>query len=315
MDQTIVQYKIRIPRPNKLITGLLFLCIAYFMDALGMSSYVWGIEQVNSSEKFDLLITYQAVLFLIVLIWLTYYIIKGINWSRYYLLIFVVISTPKLWFDGVPIFYYHSDAWFFKPGHSFYLTSYTASVIEFMHCLVPFAFIIIGLIFLFCKDSSGWFRQVKQSESYKKNTSNLIKASSICFYSAYGISILSYIIFLWIKIPSSSTFSFLYLLGFLLLIIISINFFFIYAISRGSKFVGIIYLIFIALTQISSSIHFTTYFLELHDLFLSARPYNLNFGSILGYIQIPLQLAGFILLFQNNIVKCFSKLLLNIHID
>jgi len=296
----------KITKPTKLLAGFLFLYLAYFMVVLSLISYVWGVEQANSSEKLDLLITYQTVLFLIVQIWLTFNIIKGINWSRYYLLIFIVAGIPKLWFDGVPVFYFHSSSWFFKHRHSFYIDFYKTTAIELIHGLVPFVFIIIGLIFLFCKDSSSWFKQVKQSGVYKKTISNSVKASSMCFYSAYGISILSYIIFLCVKIPSNSTFVFLYLLGFLLFIIISINIFFIYAINKGSKLVGIIYLVFVAVTQVSCYIHFTTHF-DLHDLFLAARPYNLGFGVILGYIQIPIQVTGFIFLFQNDIVKCFSK--------
>ena len=306
MGQAVVQNKI--PKPNKLLTGLLFLSIAYFMVVLSISSYVWGIEQVNSSEKLELLITYQTVLFLIVQIWLTYNIIKGINWSRYYLLIFVVVGIPKLWFDGVPFFYFHSGSWFFKAGHSFYIDFYKATAIELVHGLVPFVFVIIGLIFLFSKDSSNWFKQVKESGKHNKTMCKSVKVSSICFYSAYGISILSYIIFLCLKIPSDSSFIFLYLLAFLLFIIISINIFFIYAISNGSKLIGIIYLVFLTAAQISCYVNLTTYN-DVHNLFLAARPYNLVFGVILGYIQIPIQIAGFIFLFQNDIVKCFSKLL------
>jgi len=70
MEQTIVQYKI--PKPNKLLAGFLFLYISYFIVVLNLCSYIRGIEYVTDTAIFDLKITYQTILFLIVLVWLTY---------------------------------------------------------------------------------------------------------------------------------------------------------------------------------------------------------------------------------------------------
>jgi len=292
----------KMSKPNKLLAGFLFLYISYFIVVLNLCSYIRGIEHVTDTAIFDLEITYQTILFLIALVWLTYEIGKGSDWLRYYLLIFIIAAIPRLWFElGTNLF-------LLDMVPSFQLGVHKSSIIDLLHKIIPLVSAILGLLLLFSKDSSNWFKQVKQSNSYKKTISNSIKISSICFYFAYGITVLSYVIFLYEKIPSSRAFTFFYLLGCLLLSTCTINILFIYAISKGRKLLGIIYLMVIFISQLSCFIHLAAD-LNFYNTFLQARPYNFSFGMIFGFIQIPIQLIAFILFFQNDIINQFRKLL------
>jgi len=86
-------------------------------------------------------------------LWLTYLIFKGKNWARYYILIYIIVSV-------IPAACYHLYVNFFI--HS------RLSLENGIHLV----FVFMSFYFLFSKDSSLYFKQVKQSVSNKLRVGN-----------------------------------------------------------------------------------------------------------------------------------------------
>jgi len=84
-----------------------------------------------------------------------------------------------------------------------------------LHDIVEHFLIVLGLLLLFSKESSCWFKQVKQKESSKNIVSRKYKISSNFLYAALCINILKFII----------------------------------AVRKGSRLAGIIYIAFIIFTE------------------------------------------------------------------
>ena len=257
-------------KPGKLIAAFVFLFILYFIIILNMLK--WLIILPPHLTIFSTIIYFA--LFIAVVLWLTYLTYKGINWARFFLLYFYIINNILGFLQFI---------------------SYKFQIDLLLQYIIVHFLMVIAFLLLFSKESSSWFRQVKQIESRKNIISRKYKISSICLYTALCINILQFIPIL-SKKNIFVIFSLHYhcALHYCLSIIISINILFIIAIKKGSRLAGIIYIAFIILTGTNMLIY---------------ANFNNHFLSFWSIIVISIQVIAFIILFQTEIMGFYCKLI------
>jgi len=280
----------KINRPDKLVAAVIFLLIAQGTHILNVGIVLWYTPLLHYSGMNALITINFIVLNLTGTLWLTYLIFKGKNWARYYILIYIIVSV-------IPAACYHLYVNFFI--HS------RLSLENGIHLV----FVFMSFYFLFSKDSSLYFKQVKQSVSNKLRVGNHFRISSICFYVGYCISVLILMIDSYDGVFERILFSSSYLAEMffsadIIVMVITmimktgtVNILFIYAINKGSKIAGIIYLVAI----INST--FTKF------LFLGLSPMPERPLFSLWSLRVTIQVIGFILLFQKDVIYFLNKII------
>lgn len=278
----------RINRPDKLIAAIIFLLISQSMHILNVGIILWN-AQLHYSGM-NALITFNfIVLNLAGSLWLTYLVFKGKNWARYYILVYIIVSV-------MPASFYNM-----------YVNILSYPVLA-LHNGIHLAFVLISFYFLFSKNSSLWFKQLKQSVDRKLRVSNNFRISSICLYAAYIIAVLILMIDCYNgdfekELFNSNYLAEMFFSADLLVMVITmmmktgtVNILFIYSINKGSKLAGIIYLAAI----VNSTF---TFF-----LFLGYSPIPANPLFSLWSLRVTIQVIAFIVLFQKDVNLFFYKI-------
>jgi hypothetical protein len=262
----------RIEKPGKLIAALIFLYFSYFLHVLNRA-----IDLNNIPEIKHYYIANVMLVGLIVVIWITYLIINGKNWARYFLLIYCILLIPRLIND---LFNYIT----FEP-------------VTYAHQCVQLVFVLSGFSLLFSKDSSKWFKKVKLKKTKTHIVSWNYKISSICLYCSYSLGLSSIIILFSSRQAFDDYYSYLSYnyISFIfenIVVALALNVLFIQTIRNGSKLAGIIYF----------------------SLFILAA-YAKRYFLILGFVANPfffpwimriiLQIVAFVILFHKDIVTLF----------
>ena len=95
-------------------------------------------------------------------------------------MIFIIVGIPRLWFElGTNLF-------LLDMVPSFQLGVHKSSIIDLLHKIIPLVSAILGLLLLFSKDSSNWFKQAKQVNSYKKLSVIQLKFHRYAFRMIFG---------------------------------------------------------------------------------------------------------------------------------
>ena len=269
-------------KPDKFLAAIIFLSISYGLKVLNVGLLL--MTKVPHHLGYNVYLTSNFVILnLFALVWLTCLVWKGHNWARFYLLFFLIISRPGTIYN----LYYNLSS---EPIVSLY---------NFIHLV----FMIIGLYFLFCKDTSSWFKQIKKRERKKTSIGRKYFISSICFYIAWGVGILDLLSHNFGGYFGSMDVERIYVtqiffsinITFMLVLLAvktgTLNILFIHAIGKGSKLAGLIY---IALSILDTN---NTYFFFLGNIATFQAPII----SLL-YLRILLQLVASIILFQKEIM-------------
>ncbi len=265
----------RVEKPAKLTAAIIFLSFSYFLHALNRSIDLSNITGITQYYVVNIL-----VLGLVCVTWLTYLINKGKNWARLFLLIYFIFLIPRVIND---MFNYVT----FDP-------------IAYAHQCVQVVFLILGIIFLFSKESSNWFKSIKLEKNNTHAVCRSYKVSSIFFYISLGLAGLNmFTVFhgwqAFDKFISHSSFNFISFVIENALMSFAINILFIQAIRNGSKLAGVIYLALIVLAA----------YVKDYAIILGFVPYPFFYPWV---TRIVLQIVAFIILFQKDIVSVYNRL-------
>ncbi len=268
----------KVDKPDNLIAAIIYLSIAGIIGLLNVTIYLW-FDQLKGPDSSLLEYACWRILYLVDLIWLIYAICKGYNWSRFHLLILEIVFLAFL----ITHLFHH----------------YHIKPVLALHILIHISFILIGLFLLFKRETSNWFKHVKQLGSDMYDVSSIFNISSKCLYIALGIGVLNYLIFTWNTLPNNINYCFFFSLATELMVIGMLNILFIRKIRSGSKLAGIIYFLVMVLAQ-------TSQFTPIQALLVNFKP-MLYCQGLLEFIQIAIQLTAFIFLFQKDIINSFRN--------
>ena len=266
-----------IEKPTKLIAAIIFLCLSYFLHALNRS-----IDLNNIPDIKHYVIVNIIVMGLVCVIWMTYLISKGKNWSRFFLLIYFIFLIPRVVYNTFNYVIYEH--------------------ITYAHLCVQVLFLVVGFILLFSKESSLWFKKIKIENNNTHSVCWNYKVSSIFFYLSYSIVVYSaFFISRGTNVPffdSISHYKFNYITFIYQNVVMALvlNILIIQSIRNGSKLAGVIYFVLIVI-----AVYAKHYCLLLG---FASDPLFINW-----IMRVSLQIVAFIILFQKDIYRLFNFIL------